>query len=380
VQISQGPMISTQRSSPSSSASLLTKIFVALCCLKLVAVLQLFFLPVSFAFFAVPSTFTLSAITTRTTSNSNIVQPYFPSTTQTSSRFSSLTPTRMTKAAATSAPLLSERLSDDRLQVRVLGVCGGIGSGKSTACKWLATISSSSSSSSKESATMTINSIIHHLDADSLAHAVYAPGSQVIKEIVGVFGDDVLVVPTDVDKDDEGGANAATPPLPTIDRKKLGAIVFSDPSEMSKLERLVWPHVKTLIVERIEEIAKDTAETIYAATGTSTNDPQKLIIVLEGAVLLDAGWDDDLDGVWVVTAPKPVTLSRLIETRGLSQEEAEKRIDAQQSRRGMGLASIQNDVDSGAITGVIDNSGSLDDLKEKLITALNDESFWKQKK
>ena len=84
---------------------------------------------------------------------------------------------------------------------KVLGICGGIGSGKSHASKLLV-------------------SELHclaHLDADSLAHSVYSPGSQAVKDIIAEFGKEILL---DADKEE-------------IDRKKLGAIVFSDPSAMS---------------------------------------------------------------------------------------------------------------------------------------------------
>eukprot|EP00980_Cylindrotheca_fusiformis_P024257 scaffold11680_cov142-Cylindrotheca_fusiformis.AAC.15 len=219
--------------------------------------------------------------------------------------------------------------------VKVLGVCGGIGSGKSTACKLL----------------VSDLGCIAHLDADSIAHSVYTPGSQAVKEIVSEFGSDIL-------QDDSQD---------TIDRKKLGKIVFAERSAMAKLEHIVWPHVKTKIAEKIEIVRNE-----WTDGKTTGSEP---VIVLEAAILLDAGWDDILDGVWAVRAPASFSLERLMETRNLSKEEAEKRMGAQQSSRGIG--NIDEEVRNGVITAVIENAGSLDDLKQALRNAMNDEKAWK---
>jgi dephospho-CoA kinase len=88
-----------------------------------------------------------------------------------------------------------------RSSIKVLGVCGGIGSGKSSASKLL----------------VSELGCLAHLDADSLAHSVYSPGSQAVKEIVAAFGEGIL---QEENKDE-------------IDRKKLGTIVFADRSEMA---------------------------------------------------------------------------------------------------------------------------------------------------
>ena len=96
--------------------------------------------------------------------------------------------------------------------------------GKSTACKILSEMG-----------------CIAHLDADSIAHSVYSPGSQAVKDAVSEFGSGILAQGSD----------------DTIDRKKLGAIVFSERSEMARLEKIVWPHVKTLLIEKIESLRQD---------------------------------------------------------------------------------------------------------------------------
>lgn len=197
-------------------------------------------------------------------------------------------------------------------------------------------------------------SLIDRTDADTIAHTIYSPGSQAVRDIVKEFGDEVL---------EEDNADV-------IDRKKLGAIVFADRAQMSKLEHIVWPHVKTELKQRIDQVRDE-----WVAQGKTTVEGQCPVMVLEAAVLLDAEWDDMLDGTWVVTTARSTALDRLMETRGLSKEEAEKRISAQESRRGIG--NLQQEVDNKVVTAVIENYGTLDDLKQALQKALEDDSSWK---
>ena len=213
--------------------------------------------------------------------------------------------------------------------LRVLGVCGGIGSGKSRACKLLM-------DSQKD--------CVAHLEADSMAHVVYAPGSEALTHIANEFGSNVL--------QDDGNIN----------RTELGAIVFSDPAKMATLERIVWPYVKLEIQKRLEELQQE-----YKEGG---------VVVLEAAVLLDAEWDDIMDAVWVVKAPAPIALERLVENRGFTKEEAQKRIDAQEPRRGIG--NLDEEVEKGVVTRVIENVGTEQDLQDALQQALQDPTAWKQ--
>ena len=213
---------------------------------------------------------------------------------------------------------------------------------------------------------------------------MYQPGSQAIYDVVEKFGSDILL--PDKPKGEE-----------EIDRKKLGAIVFSDPSAMSvrlidviifvrfymksfksdltppqlkcnqSLEHIVWPHVKTEILKQIEKIREQQ----------ETNDTNKEnVIILEAAVLLDAGWEDLLDGVWVVRAPHDVAVDRLVEHRSFTKEDAEKRMKAQTTRRGIG--NIDEEVKSGVVTAIIDNNGGVDELKAALLEKLQDLNAWKK--
>ena len=202
-----------------------------------------------------------------------------------------------------------------------------------------------------------------------------------MKDVVANFGSGILVQHDQekgVDDDDD-----APPPM-EIDRKKLGAIVFAERSAMAKLEAIVWPHVKTLLTDKIEQlrgewtatVVQQAAESEENSTTAVKQEQQKLpIVVLEAAVLLDAGWEDMLDGVWAVTVPRKEAVARLTETRGLTSEEALKRIDAQESRRGIG--NLQEEIDAGVVTGVLVNDRSLEDLERSLRKSLNDPNCWK---
>jgi dephospho-CoA kinase len=223
---------------------------------------------------------------------------------------------------------------------RVLGVCGGIGSGKSSACKLL----------------VAELNCFAHLDSDSIAHTVYEPGSAAIQQIAAEFGSDLVL------------ANGE------LDRKTLGSIVFNTDdtdsngldtnTAMQRLEQIVWPHLQVQIESAIEKAKRQWDKS-----------SEKLpIIIVEAAVLLDAGWQDFLDGVWVVSVSESVALTRLQDSRGLTAAEAGKRITAQKPRRGIG--NLAEEVDSKVVTAVIENNGSLDALKQQLSEKLVDPQAW----
>lgn len=176
-----------------------------------------------------------------------------------------------------------------------------------------------------------------------MAHAVYTPGSPALDEITQEFGSQIL--------HDDGNVN----------RKELGAIVFADPYKMAKLEQIVWPYVKQEIQTKLEELRQE-----YDSG----------VVVLEAAVLLDAGWDDIMDAVWVVKTPAPIALERLVADRGFSKDEAQKRINAQEPRRGIG--NLDEEVANGIVTRVIENIGTEQELQETLQQALQDPTAWKQ--
>ena len=140
-----------------------------------------------------------------------------------------------------------------------IGLTGGIGTGKSLVSNILNDIG----------ATV--------VNADLLGHEAYLPGTVGFDMVVDAFGDQIV---------GEDG---------TVDRKKLGPIVFSSPQNMSKLNAIMHPLIRDMIQGQLEE---------YSSNGTD-------VVVVEAAVLIEAGWQDLFDEVWVVTSDKETVIERL---------------------------------------------------------------------
>jgi dephospho-CoA kinase len=133
------------------------------------------------------------------------------------------------------------------------------------------------------------------LDADSLAHGVTAAGTEATAAIAARFGADILAA--------DG----------SVDRAKLGAIVFADPAARQDLEALVHPAVYRAIAAGLRAFER--------------LDPSRLAVV-DVPLLYESGHADDFDRVIVTACPPEMQLARLLE-RGLSEGEARKRIAAQ---------------------------------------------------
>src|SRR6185436_4174972 len=130
----------------------------------------------------------------------------------------------------------------------VVGLTGGIGSGKSTVAAMLAELGASV------------------IDTDKVGHAVYRPGTEGFRQVVDAFGTDIVAA--------DG----------TIDRRRLGARVFDDPNALARLNAIVHPL-----------IGEETRRWMQAALAAATGNP----IVVEAPVMLEAGWKF-FDRVWVV--------------------------------------------------------------------------------
>lgn len=158
---------------------------------------------------------------------------------------------------------------------KVIGLTGNIGTGKSTVLAMLRALGADV------------------IDADRVAHEVMRPGAAAYQGIVDAFGPDILA------------------PDGAIDRIKLGARVFREAAALQRLEAIVHPAVFAAI------------QALLAAS-------QAPVVVIEAIKLLEAGLSVTLcDTVWVVTATHEQQVERLMRTRGLSQPEAEMRIQAQ---------------------------------------------------
>ncbi|MEU8302194.1 dephospho-CoA kinase [Actinomadura sp. NPDC048955] len=185
-----------------------------------------------------------------------------------------------------------------------VGLTGGIGSGKSEVSKRL-----------REHGAVVI-------DADRIAREVVEPGTPGLAAVVAEFGEDVLL------------------PSGALDREKVGRIVFTDPDRLAALNAIVHP----LVGERMQELM-DAA-------------PADAVVVYDVPLLAENGLAGMYDEVVVVDAPEEVQLDRLVARRGMTEEDARARMANQASR-----------ADRRAVaTHVIDNSGTLTDLKTQIDT------------
>jgi len=161
--------------------------------------------------------------------------------------------------------------------MKVIGLTGGISSGKSTVSQFLAEL----------------GAVI--IDADKVGHEVFKPDSEAWREVVAAFGRQIIT------------ANGA------IDREKLGEIVFSNSEARARLNQIMHPRIYDTVKTRLEE---------YRRQGAG-------IVVLEAPLLLEAGWTSLVDEVWVTTASEATVLKRLRERTGLSEKESLARIHSQ---------------------------------------------------
>jgi dephospho-CoA kinase len=162
------------------------------------------------------------------------------------------------------------------------------------------------------------------VDADRVAHQVYEPGGEGYAPLIQAFGPDILA------------------PDGTIDRVRLGQLVFADAARRRQLTDIVWP----LTGQAVDRIAKE-----QEAAGTR-------VFVVEAPLLVDAGWQGYFDQVWLVRAPSDAVRERL-KSRGLDEAELETR-----------LAAATNLEAAAAIADVvIDNDGDLASLERAVEAA-----------
>jgi dephospho-CoA kinase len=185
----------------------------------------------------------------------------------------------------------------------LVGLTGGIGSGKSTVARML-----------EERGAVVF-------DADVLARAAVEPGSPGHDAVVDRFGADVLA---------PGGE---------LDREALAAIVFADPAARRDLEQIVHPEVRRLFAEGCEEYRDTDA-----------------VVVLAAPLLVETGMHTAFDVLVVVSTPVEAQVERLLHERGMSEEQVRARIDAQ--------APLE---EKAAVADVIlDNEGTVEQLEAQV--------------
>jgi dephospho-CoA kinase len=183
--------------------------------------------------------------------------------------------------------------------VRLIGITGGIGSGKTTVARMLADR----------------GGVV--IDADELARRAIDPGTPGHAKAVERFGPGVVA--------SDG----------SIDRERLARIVFDDPSARRDLEAIIHPEVARLFAE---------ATLPYRDTDA--------VVVYDVPLLVEAGLEGMFDAVVVVAAPQEVRMGRLV-ARGMSEEDARSRMGSQASDQARGRAA----------SVVLRNDGGLDDLR-----------------
>ena len=188
--------------------------------------------------------------------------------------------------------------------MKVIGLAGGIGSGKSTVSQYLAEL----------------GAII--LDADKVGHEAFKPNTDTWREVVAAFGRQILI------------------PSGEINRKKLGEIVFSQPEALSRLNQIMHPRMHDILKAQIEE---------YQRQGVD-------VVVLEAAILIEANWTSLVDEVWVTVAPEAMVLKRIKEQRGLEEAQILARIRSQLSTE----ERVKHAV------AIINNDGNFDEIKTKV--------------
>jgi dephospho-CoA kinase len=195
--------------------------------------------------------------------------------------------------------------------VYLIGLTGGIACGKSTVLAMLANLGART------------------IDADRVTHALQAPGKPVYEQIVAAFPE------------------AVPEPGAPLDRRRLAALVFSDPQRLRQLEQIVHPAVRVEIRNFIE------------AAGRAAGSAERPVVVIDVVKLIESGWAQVCDEVWVVTAPEEQQVERLMATRGMNEAEARQRIAAQTPQAAR-LAHA---------TVVLDNSGSLEATRAQVEAA-----------
>jgi dephospho-CoA kinase len=192
----------------------------------------------------------------------------------------------------------------------VIGLTGGIGSGKSTISRYLEELGA------------------EVIDADKVGHETLKPGTAAWRDVVNAFGQNVVA------------------PSGEIDRKKLAQIVFEDAGAREKLNRIMWSRIWEMITARIDEFRKLNTD----------------VVVVEAFGLIEAGWGQLVDQVWVTVASEKAVLERLKKQRKMSEADILSRIRSQlpgEERTRCADVVIQNEGDPDEVKSAVRKYWSL---------------------
>ena len=162
------------------------------------------------------------------------------------------------------------------------------------------------------------------VDADQIAHEVVAPGRPALQEIIRLFGDGILS------------------PDGTLDREKLGRLVFENPDARRELEAIVHPRVGAEIDRQMAHIAKNQPDAV---------------VIMDIPLLFETGRTGGLAEIIVVYTPETIQLERLIRRNALSTDEAKARMASQMP--------LKEKVAKATI--VIDNSGTVAETEKQAL-------------
>jgi dephospho-CoA kinase len=190
----------------------------------------------------------------------------------------------------------------------VIGLTGGIGTGKTVVSEILQELGA------------------ELLNADLVGHEAYQAGGPAYDDIVTEFGKEVVAA--------DG----------SIDRKKLGPIAFADPAKLARLNAITHPRMKEMMREKLEEMRRKRAE----------------FVVLEAALLFDAGWEDLADEVWVTVVDPQTAAERTAARSGIPVDQVLERIQK---------AQMQSDERIRRSDVIIDTSGTMEDTRRRTLEA-----------
>lgn len=195
--------------------------------------------------------------------------------------------------------------------MKIIGITGGIGSGKSRVLDF-----------------MENEYHAYIVKTDQVAHKLQEPGNECYTRIVALFGKSILR---------EDG---------TLDRKKLGDLVFADEEKLQKLNGIVHPFVKTYVKEEIKKVEKE----------------QKDLFLIESALLMEDHYEEICDELWFIFSEKEVRIQRLRESRKLTEEKISRIMTSQAGEEAYRCYCDR----------IIDNSGDFARTKEQIDQAVKE--------
>ncbi len=187
----------------------------------------------------------------------------------------------------------------------VIGLTGGIGSGKSTVANFLKELGAGV------------------IDADAVGHQVYEPHTEGWREVVAEFGEGILQ------------------PDGKIDRKRLGEVVFRNPQAIARLNQILHPKMYQAFQKEIQGFKNRGFKAV----------------VLDAAILFEAHWEPLVNEVWVVTVPEEVAVRRTVARSGLKEAQVRDRIRSQ----------MPPEEKAQKAEVVIDTNCSLEEVRQKVL-------------